>query len=90
MLVDFVQARLQRFDLIEVGTRLDLQRAFPERLEQSIQFTIAFEYEKRPASVGLIDTIKWHEQGNGRRASEVGGAIEVGLVDCFHTHINCP
>ena len=86
MLVDFVQPRLQRLDLIEVGTRLDLQRSFPECLEQSIQFAVAFEYEKRPASVGLIDTIEWHEQGNGRCASEVGGAIEVGLVDCFHTH----
>lgn len=88
MLVDFVQPRLQRFDLIEVGTRLDLQRAFSERLEQSIQFAIAFEYEKRPASVGFIDTVQWHEQGNGRCASEVGGAIEVGFVDGFHTHCN--
>ena len=86
MLVNFVQSRFQRLDLIEVGTWLDLQRALPECFEQSIQFVIAFEYEKRPASVGLIDTIEWHEQGNGRRASEVGGAIEVGLVDCFHTH----
>ena len=61
MLVDFVQACLQSFDLIEVSTRLDLQRAFPECLEQSIQFAITFEYEKCPASVGLIDAIEWYE-----------------------------
>ena len=88
MLVNFVQSRFQGLDLIEVGTRLDLQRAFPKCFEQSIQFAIALEYEKRPASVGLIDAIQMYEQGNGRRASEVGGAVEVGLVDCFHIHCN--
>ena len=88
MLVDFVQPRLQRLDLIKISTWLDLQRAFPERFEQSIQFAIPLEYEKCPASVGFVDTIELYEQGNGRRAGEVGGAIEIGFVDCFHTHCN--